>query len=236
MHTAQGNGRTPRRGLPAWFATLGAALCAAVCMLGMLAANAAEFEEGVHYVELPVPVETRNPDRIEVVEVFSYGCIHCYNLEPLVSAWRQTIADDVDFRQLPLVTQRLVPLAQAFYTAETMDVLDRIHMPMFRAIHELGLDMTRPEYVRRLFVRDAGVDEEEFQRVHDSFGVLSRVRQADAQGRLYRIRATPSIVVNGRYVTESGAVGMEGMFVVVNHLIDLERARMAETAGEATSP
>lgn len=210
-------------------ACLAIALCA---VLAVVPTQGAEFQEGVHYIELPVPVETRDPAKIEVVEVFSYACIHCYNLEPLLAAWRRSVADDVDFRRLPLVTQRLLPFAQAFYTAETMGVLERVHMPMFRAIHELGLDMRRPDYVRRLFVRDAGVDEEEFLRIFDSFGVRSRVRQADAQGRLYRIMATPSLVVNGRYVTESGRAGLEGMFVVVNHLIELERAARDAAAGD----
>ena len=202
-----------------------AATCA--CTLAFATATAAEFREGVDYVELTVPVETRDPSKIEVVEVFSYACIHCYNLEPIVAAWHQTIPDDVDFHRLPLVTQRLLPLAQAFFAAETMGVLDRIHMRMFAAIHEYGIDMSRREYVRRLFVRDAGVDEEEFVRVYDSFGVQSRVRQADARGRMYRIMATPSVVVNGRYVTESGRVGLQGMFAVVNHLVELERAARA---------
>ena len=202
--------------------------------LAFATASAAEFREGVDYIELPVPVETRDPSKIEVVEVFSYACIHCYNLEPMVAAWQQAVPEDVDFYRLPLVTQRLLPLAQAFYAAETMDVLDRVHMPMFAAIHEYGIDMSRREYVRRLFVRDAGVDEEEFLRVFDSFGVQSRVRQADARGRMYRIQATPSIVVNGRYVTESGRVGMQGMFLVVNHLIERERAARAEAAAPAS--
>lgn len=201
---------------------------ALACTLAFATANAAEFTEGVDYVKLPVPVETRDPNKIEVVEVFSYACIHCYNLEPIVAAWHQTVSDDVDFHRLPLVTQRLLPLAQAFFAADTLGVLDRIHMPMFAAIHEYGIDMSRREYVRRLFLRDGGVDEEEFMRVYDSFGVQSRVRQADAKGRMYRIMATPSVVVNGRYVTESGRVGLQGMFAVVNHLIDLERAARAD--------
>ena len=198
-----------------------------VCTLGVVA-SAAEFEEGVDYVALPVPVETRDPSKIEVVEVFSYACIHCYTLEPLVVGWLRTVPDDVDFRRMPLVSQRLVPFAQAFYTAEAMGVVERVHMPMFAAIHDLRVDMTRRDYIRRLFVRDADVDEEEFLRVFDSFGVRSRVRQAEAQGRLYRIMATPSIVVNGRYVTESGRAGLERMFLVVDYLIELERARVAE--------
>ena len=208
-----------------------AATC--VCTLAFATATAAEFREGVDYVELTVPVETRDPSKIEVVEVFSYGCIHCYNLEPMVASWLQTIPDDVDFHRLPLVTQRLLPLAQAFFAAETMGVLERVHMPMFAAIHEYGIDMSRREYVRRLFVRDAGVDEDEFERVYDSFGVQSRVRQAGARGRMYRIMATPSVVVNGRYVTESGRAGLQGMFAVVNHLIELERAARANADAPA---
>ena len=199
-----------------------------VCTLAFTTVSAAEFRDGVDYVELPVPVETRDPNKIEVVEVFSYACIHCYNLEPVVAAWLQTVPDDVDFHRLPLVTQRLLPLAQAFFAADTLGVLDRIHMPMFAAIHEYGIDMSRREYVRRLFVRDGGVEEEEFKDVYDSFGVQSRVRQADARGRMYRIQATPSVVVNGRYVTESGRAGLQGMFAVVNHLIELERMARAD--------
>lgn len=216
-----------------WGVRVGQVVAALACTFAFAAATAAEFREGVDYIELPVPVETRDPNKIEVVEVFSYACIHCYNLEPMVAAWRQTVPDDVDFYRLPLVTQRLLPLAQAFYAAQTMGVLDRVHMPMFSAIHEYGIDMSRREYVRRLFVRDAGVEEEEFMRVFDSFGVQSRVRQADARGRMYRILATPSIVVNGRYVTESGRVGLQGMFLVVNHLIERERAARADAEAPA---
>ena len=217
---------------------LAAALLVALLAVGAGAEDSAatgeaetpEFEAGVHYRELAVPVETRDPSKIEVVEVFSYACIHCYNLEPVLAQWLRTVPDDVDFHHMPLVTQRLEPLAQAFYTAEALNVLDRIHLPMFAAIHEYNMDMRQASYAQRLFVREADVDEDEFLKVYESFGVRSKVRQADALGRLYRIMATPTLVVNGRYVTEAGRTGMEGMFVVVNHLIEQERARMAAVA------
>ena len=204
-----------------------------VCTLAFATATAAEFREGVDYVELPVPVETRDPSKIEVVEVFSYACIHCYNLEPVVARWRPTLSDDVDFYRLHLVTRPLEPYARAFFTAEAMGILERVHMPMFAQIHEYNMDMRRSGVVGNVFARYAGVDEEEFMRVYDSFGVQSRVRQADARGRMYRIMATPSVVVNGRYVTESGRAGLQGMFAVVNHLIELERAARANAEAPA---
>ena len=46
--------------------------------------------------------------------------------------------------------------------------------------------------------------------------------------------ATPSIVVNGRYVTESGRVGLQGMFLVVNHLIERERNARADAEAPAS--
>ena len=187
-----------------------------------------EFVEGVHYTRLPVPVETADPSRIEVVEVFLYSCVHCYRLEPVLNAWPALREGDVDFRRLPLVSERspaMLAFAQAYFTAEALDVLPQVHMPIFAAIHEHGLDMSRAAYLRRLFVREAEVTEDEFEEVFNSFGVRSRVRQADGQGRMYRILATPTLVVNGRYTVEAGAAGgTPGMLLTANHLIEMERA------------
>ena len=186
--------------------------------------------EGVHYVKLPVPAETRDPNRIEVVEVFNYACAACYRLEPILETWLATQEDDVDFHRLPLVSARspaLVTYAQAYFTAEILDLLPSVHMEIFEAIHDHGLDMSRPTYVRRLFTRAGNISEEKFQSVFDSFGVRTRVRQADGQGRVYRIMATPSMVVNGRYVAEASIGGAE-LMLVVNALIDMERKAAAE--------
>ena len=188
------------------------------------AEQASKYQEGEHYSALPIAVETRDPSKIEVVEVFSYGCIHCFRLEPALEAWRGALPDDVDFHRLPLVTQRLRPFAQAFFTAETLGVTERTHLPIFVAIHDHGIDMSRPQYMRRLFVREAEVAEDDFNRVFDSFGVQSRVNQADGQGRAYRIMATPTLVVNGRYLVEVPRAGPEAMFLVANYLIEQERA------------
>lgn len=210
--------------------------------LAMLAGAAADaqpgpYQEGVHYQRLPVPVETRDPARLEVVEVFSYLCPHCYNLQPVLERWLRTLPDDVDFRRLPLVTRRLEPFARAYFTAEALGVVDRIHQPLFAAIHDSGIDMSRVDYLRRLFVREGGVADAAFTETVESFGVRSRVRQAEAQARLYRIAATPTLVVNGRYLAEAAAAGTpEAMFLVVDHLLDAERREPAAKDPAASSP
>ena len=194
-------------------------------------AETSPYQEGVHYQRLPVPVDTRNPAKLEVVEVFSYLCPHCYSLQPVLERWRQTLPADVDFRRLPLVTRRLEPFALAYFTAEALGVTERIHKPMFEAIHQHGIDMSRPAVVRRLFVREGGVADESFQETIESFGIRSRVRQAEAEAHLFRIAATPTLVVNGRYLAEVPMAGSpEAMFLIVNYLLELERAAKAAAA------
>ena len=211
-------------------------LTAIAALSGALGAAAQEFREGIDYFKLPVPVETRDSAKIEVVEVFSYGCVHCYRLEPSLNAWLATQSDDVDFYRVPMATRNMRTLAQAFYAAKAMEVLPKVHLPLFENIHEYGLDMSRPQYIRRMFVDEADVEEEEFMRVFESFAVNTRVRQADAQTRMYRVQGTPSMIVEGRYLVDTVAAGgNEAMLLVVNQLVDRERAarqQRQQKAGE----
>lgn len=207
---------------------------AVVALAVTVAVPAQEFRERKDYFRLPVPVETRDSEKIEVVEVFSYGCIHCYQLEPILNAWVLAQGDDVDFHRVPMATRNLRTLAQAFYTAKELDVLPKVHMPMFENIHDYGIDMSRPQLIRRMFETQAGVDEEEFTRTFDSFAIATRVRQADAQTRLYRVQGTPTIIVDGRYLVDTVSAGSaEGMLLVVNHLLAKERtARESEAQAQ----
>ena len=112
---------------------IAAALVACVCQ-----AEAA-VQEGVHYERLPVPVDTADAGRVEVVEVFSYACIHCYTFEPYIEAWRAKLDDDVAFRRVPAVfSPQWGELARMFYAAEQLGVLEQVHGGIFEALHERG--------------------------------------------------------------------------------------------------
>ena len=205
----------------------------ALVLAGTLLAGAATaqeaavtYREGQHYVRLPTPVETRDPERIEVVELFSYGCIHCFNFDPAVERWLETVPDDVDFHRIPAVFNAYwAALAQAFYTAELLDVMGEVHTPIFEGVHVYRLEMNRAELLARLFEREADVEREEFLRVFESFGVQSRVRRADASTRMYRATGVPTMIVNGTYRIETDmAGGQEQMLDVVDHLLATIRA------------
>lgn len=205
-----------------------ATLLAALLCVSSVSGWAAEapFEEGVHYERLPVPVATRAEDAIEVLEVFSYACIHCRNFDPFVEAWRETLPEDVAFRRVPAPFFRGEPLARAYYTAEVLGVLDRVHEPIFRAIHEHRANLRDPELLAALFEAAAEVPAEDFATAFDSFSVRSRVAQGRAQIDVLPSSNVPTMVVAGRYWLNGELAGSNAeMLPVVDYLVGLERRR-----------
>ena len=197
-----------------------------------LAAWAQTFQAGEHYEELPLAVETQS-DGVEVVEVFSYACIHCYNFDPIVEHWSANTADDVEFERVPAVFNAVWQLlAQAYYTAEVLEVGEQLHMPLFEAIHKKGIDIRDPDLMAGLFETHGGVARADFDAAYNSFGVRSRVQQASARGRAYRIQGVPTMIVNGKYRVDAGmAGGHEQMLAVVDYLVEQERAAGASASG-----
>ena len=183
------------------------------------------FEQGVHFKKLPVPVQTQNVGKIEVIEIFSYGCVHCYNFDPQIERWRSLQADDLIFRRIPAVfSQSWEPLARAFYAAQVLGVSEKMHMPIFAAIHQSGVNLQTAAQMARLFSNIAGVDEDEFISVFNSFGIRSQVQQAGADSRMYRITGVPTLVVAGKYIVDGVMAGNNTrMLQVVDFLVQQER-------------
>ncbi|MFT5482186.1 MAG: thiol:disulfide interchange protein DsbA [Halieaceae bacterium] len=182
------------------------------------------YIEGTHYTTLSQPVRTRNKDKIEVVEMFWYGCGHCYNFEPLIISWSSKVAADVDFWQSPAMWNAPMKLhAQAFYTAQALGVLEKIHNPMFSALNVDRSPLRSQKAIADLFAQN-GVAREEFNKAFNSFGVKSQVRQADARARSYKITGTPEIVVNGKYLVSTRMSGGQAeMLKIVDFLVAKER-------------
>jgi thiol:disulfide interchange protein DsbA len=207
----------------------------AALVFGLVAtiSHADAIELGVHYDVLPIPVETADPNKIEVVEVFSYGCPHCFEFEPSVAAWRAKQQSDVQFRRVPATFRKdWMLLAQAYYAAEVLGVVDKVHEPIFEAIHLKGLNPGDPAVLAAVFKESAGVDGEEFLKVLNSFGVRSKVQQADAQGRMYRLQGVPTLIVNGKYTVYNVNVtgGNVDRLTVVDYLVAKERAARTDAA------
>ena len=216
------------------------AVLLAICLLVPAAliaskAYAQEFVEGVHYQKLDVPVETQDPAAIEVVEVFSYACVHCKTFDPTLEAWKEGLPEGVEFRRVPAIfDQTWAWFAQAYYAAEVLGVSDEVHTPLFVAIHDQGVDLRDPSLMAALFEQAAGVPPAEFTQVVNSFGVRSRVQQADAHGRAYGITGVPTLVVDGRYKVDGRMAGNNSnMLAVVEYLV---AQRQQETSADAAAP
>ncbi|MFU8813735.1 MAG: thiol:disulfide interchange protein DsbA/DsbL [Pseudomonadales bacterium] len=191
----------------------------------------AEFEEGVHYQRLPVAVDTRNPQKVEVIEVFSYACIHCRNFQREIEQWHAAAPDHVDFHRMPATfNEQWAALAQAFYTAEALGVTDKVHAAIFSAIHDRGKNVVDPALMAEVFEQSAGVSSEQFNQVYRSFSVRGRVQQADARGRAYRLTGTPSMIVDGMYRVDARMAGNASMTEVVDYLVAERRAAAAAAA------
>jgi len=191
-----------------------------------LGARAAEFEEGTHYQRLPVPVATADPDRVEGVEAFSYACVHCKTFDPALEEWRAEQGAGVDFQRLPAIFNATWALfAQAYYTAEVLGVTDRVHSAIFKAIHEQGMDLRDPGAMALLFETFAGVPRSQFDQVYYSFGVRSKLQQAQAKSRAYGITGTPSLIVDGLFRTDGQMAGSNAMMLeVVDFLVAQQAA------------
>jgi thiol:disulfide interchange protein DsbA len=170
------------------------------------------------------PQPTQSGDRIEVVEVFWYGCPHCYALEPYLDKWLETKPDDVEFRRIPGVLGRnWLPHARAYYTAEKLGILGKIHQQMFNAIHVERTDLGSEKKLASFF-KDHGVDHDEFMKTYESEEITDKIKQAFVASQGYGLTGVPAIIVNGKYrVSASTAGGNARLIEVVNMLIEQER-------------
>lgn len=179
------------------------------------------FQEGIHYRTLPKPVITSNPEKVEVLELFWYGCPHCDQLDPAIKAWVGGLSDDVNFVQMPVVFGRSWDMhARIFWVAKSLGILDDMHESLFNAIHREGQRLQRVDDVVEFFVR-FGADPEVIRRELGGFSTESQLRLTDSRVRTYGIKGVPAIVVNGQYVTDvSQAGGEDKLFKLLNILIE----------------
>lgn len=194
------------------------------------------YREGEHYQKVPIPVAPASKEGVEVLEFFSYGCVHCFNFDPMVHSWAEQSTGAVAFRRVPAVfNESWGFLAQAFYTAQALGVSEQLHGPLFRAIHTDNINIGDPALMAELFRKHGGVAAEDFAQAFDSFGVRSKVQQATGQGRALRLRAVPSMVVAGQYVVDGSMVqgGNQEMLQVVDYLVEKVKADRANASANA---
>ncbi|WLH84947.1 thiol:disulfide interchange protein DsbA/DsbL [Pseudomonas sp. FP2338] len=204
---------------------LSAALVTA-SLFGMTAQAAdVPLEAGKTYVELATPVPVSEPGKIEVVELFWYGCPHCYAFEPTINPWAEKLPSDVNFRRIPAMFGGPWDAhGQLFLTLEAMGVEHKVHNAVFNAIQKEGKRLTKPDDMAD-FVATQGVDKDKFLATFNSFAIQGQIKQAKELAQKYGVQGVPTMIVNGKYRFDLGTTGgPEQTLNVADQLIAKERA------------
>jgi thiol:disulfide interchange protein DsbA len=200
-------------------------LLAGVMVLAGPAALGADLVEGVQYKTLKPAVPTNvAPGKVEVVEVFWYACGHCYLLEPKLAAWdKKGKPAYVELVRMPAVWNDLLKLhARLFYTIEILGK-PQLHDEAFREINVKRNRLDTPEKIEAFFT-SRGVSKAEFDKAFAGFAVESKLAKAADLNRRYRIVSTPTVIVNGKYVTDAAmAGGEEQLFQAITTLAAREK-------------
>ena len=182
------------------------------------------YEEGRHYKKLGLAEQVVvKDDRIEILEVFAYSCNHCFNFEPHLDQLDRSKADYIDVVKMPVIFNDNYKMhARIFYTAESLGKLDVIHNEAFRAIHLDRKMLMEENEIFELFQKH-GVTQKEFQSRFRSFTVESKINRAQRLTRKYKIRSTPSMIVNGKYIANGPATRtFEDIIGVSKQLAEME--------------
>ncbi|WIO74234.1 thiol:disulfide interchange protein DsbA/DsbL [Porticoccaceae bacterium LTM1] len=217
------------------------AMAACLLLSSSLVRAEETFKEGVHYLKLPKPVELAEVNNIEVMEVFWYGCRHCYNLSPKFNTWQEGLGKDVNYHRLPAVWHPRMKLhAQAFYTAEQLGVMDKFHPKMYDEMNVRRRPFKTEREIADLFEK-IGVERATFSEVFNSLEIKGKALKAEQLTRQCLITGTPRLVVQGKYLISGRALGgNDKMMEVAEFLIEKEREQassdMEKDVLESTAP
>ncbi len=204
-------------------------LITAFFMLFSVAA-CAEPQSGMEYVPTQMAIPTDNPAKIEITELFWYGCPHCYHLEPQLAAWVKKLPKDVEFKRVPAIARPdWAPAAKAFYAMEALGVGEKLHVPLFDAIHKQKT--VKPNEDASLIdwiTKQSGLDRKKVEEAYNSFSINTKMMRASQLFRASGATGVPSLIVEGRYLTSSTMAGdNDAALKVTDYLIEKVRAESA---------
>jgi thiol:disulfide interchange protein DsbA len=203
----------------------------AALALSAVVTHAQAATAGKDYKPVSPPQPTEAAGKVEVLEFFQYGCGHCYDFEPTVKAWKAKKPKDVEWRYVPTVwDESRVPQAKLYYAMDALGLVEQYHEKLYAAVHDKQLKIWDKEVLSKWAAQQPGLDVKKLIEAYDSFGVANQVQRAAKLTKDYRISGTPSVVVNGKYltgpsftVTEQGGVDYAKFTAILDELVAGER-------------
>ena len=166
--------------------------------------------------------------RIEVIDFFWYGCPHCYTFQPALEDWVKRMPPDVTLRRIPAILRdNWAPHARIYYTLEALGEVERLHQAVYQGYHVQELHMSKPEVMLE-WAQKHGIDGRLWTEAYNSAAVTQRVQRAKELTSDYNVQGTPSLVVDGRYLTSPAMARSEQrMIPVLEELVRIARTRRA---------
>lgn len=198
----------------------------AALMLLVSAHVMAEPQVGTEFNQTTQLIPTDNPAKIEVIELFWYGCPHCYVLDPQLNAWVKKLPQDVYFKRVPgLPRPDWAPMAKAYYAMETLGIIDKLHIRLFEAIHkQKALNPGDEKGAIDWITKQSGLDRKKVEEAFNSFSNNTKLMHAAQVFRASGATGVPSLIIDGKYITSSSmAGGNQEMLNVADYIINKER-------------
>jgi thiol:disulfide interchange protein DsbA len=194
---------------------------------------AGRWVAGQHYRPLsPAQPTNVSPGKVEVVEVFWYGCSHCYAFEPYLEKWEKTKPAYVELVRVPVMwsaTHRAH--ARLYYTLQALGKADQLHTKVFDEIHKknntlLGSSDDETQKLQLAFATANGISAQDFTGAYNSFTVQTKLQQAEELTERYKVDGVPVVVINGKYVSDVGMAGNQtNLISLINDLVAAEKRR-----------
>lgn len=178
---------------------------------------------GKEFAPISPAQPTEDAAKIEVLEFFSYGCPHCADFNPLLTAWVAKLPADVVVKKVPVTFGRAAwaNIAKLYYTLEITGDLHRLEADVFKAIHAERQNLFEEKVLTEWVVKK-GVDPKKFAETFASFGVMSKVKRGDQMAQAYKITGVPALAVDGKYLI--GDMGFNEKLAVADKLIAKARS------------
>lgn len=193
-----------------------------------LEAQTPQFVAGKDYVEIPNGKPLDSVDgKVVVEEFFNYVCPACYGFEPFLVAWTAKLPPYATLVHIPASFRAdFVPYARGYYAAQALGIADKAHSAVYEAIHvkhTLPSEGQTPDEERiAAFYAGYGADKAQILSAMRSFGVDVKVRRATEHMQKSKVPATPTIIVNGRYLVKGSS--NEQMLQIASFLIEKEHS------------
>ncbi len=189
------------------------------------------YQKGLHYKELDPVFETDDKDNVIIYEFFGYKCPHCASFEPYIKSLHGKLAKNVKVVRVPVIFQPGWDiLAKAYYTAETMGIIEKTHQGMFDAIHKKHKRFNTLDDVANWYADNYGVDKKAFLSTANSFLIDSKIRQSNRMMRAMKVMSTPMLIVDGKYRPELKALGSnDALIEMVSSLANSEAKKRGLT-------